>query len=266
MNEIRVTGGGERTRGDDTLMRPGAETAAARTAAPAATDDPGVARAEIEQTRARMSSTIDTIEEVLLRKKEQIQERLDVMAPVREHPLEAAVAVFGAGLVLGLLTGGGGEREIFPHAGAGPAAALEGVDRERRWRARSNSLKARTKALEHTVKEQRREMKRLRAELAAAGMVAARQEHERELPEDERYDEEEGDGGLAATVSAAVGGLFARLFSGEDETQREVEFHGEEGFLGEPYGTARPLVDPALGDDPGLGYDRFPGGADEVHG
>lgn len=264
MNEIRVTGGGEGTRGDDTLMRPGAEMAAARTAG---TDDPGMARAEIEQTRARMSSTIDTIEEVLLRKKEQIQERLDVMAPVREHPLEAAAAVFGAGLVLGLLTGGGGgEREIFAHAGAGPATALEGVDRERRWRARSNSLKARTKALEHTVKEQRREMKRLRAELAAAGMVAARQEHERELREDEPYDEEEGDGGLAATVSAAVGGLFTRLFGGEDEMPREVEFYGEEGFLGEPHGTARPLVDPALGDDPGLGYDRFPGGADEVHG
>jgi len=69
--------------------------------------DAGVARTQIEQTRARMSETIDEIEEVLVRKKERLQDRLDILAPVRENPLAAAGAVFGAGLLLGLLTGGG---------------------------------------------------------------------------------------------------------------------------------------------------------------
>lgn len=72
-------------------------------------EDPGVARAAIEQTRARMSETIDEIEEVLVRKKERLQDRLDVMAPVRENPLAAAGVVFGAGLLLGFLTGGDGD-------------------------------------------------------------------------------------------------------------------------------------------------------------
>jgi hypothetical protein len=63
-----------------------------------------------------MSETIDTIEEALLRKKGQIEEKLDVKAQVRERlapvtnrvnrqPLAIFGGVFGAGLVLGYLTG-----------------------------------------------------------------------------------------------------------------------------------------------------------------
>jgi ElaB/YqjD/DUF883 family membrane-anchored ribosome-binding protein len=74
-------------------------------------DDPDAMRADIEQTRARMSETIDDIEDVLVHRKEEIQDRLDVMAPVRERPLPSAGIVFGAGLLLGLLTGGGDEHE-----------------------------------------------------------------------------------------------------------------------------------------------------------
>jgi ElaB/YqjD/DUF883 family membrane-anchored ribosome-binding protein len=69
-------------------------------------DDPEYARAQIASTRARMSETIDEIEDVLLRRKERIQNRLDPFSVVRERPFQAAGAVFGAGLVLGLLTGG----------------------------------------------------------------------------------------------------------------------------------------------------------------
>jgi ElaB/YqjD/DUF883 family membrane-anchored ribosome-binding protein len=73
-------------------------------------DDPELARLQIEQTRARMSDTIGQIEETLLRKKEQVEERLDVMAPVRrkarENPYPVIGGVFLAGLVLGFLTGG----------------------------------------------------------------------------------------------------------------------------------------------------------------
>lgn len=70
-------------------------------------DDPEAARAEIEATRARMSGTIDEIEDALLRRKEDIREKLDVLAPVREQPLKTLGMIFGATLVLGLLTGGG---------------------------------------------------------------------------------------------------------------------------------------------------------------
>jgi hypothetical protein len=70
------------------------------------TGDPDAVRDEIERTRARMSSTIDQIEGALHRKKGEIQERLDVVAPIRERPWIFAAGVFGTGLALGLLTGG----------------------------------------------------------------------------------------------------------------------------------------------------------------
>ena len=77
------------------------------TVAGGVTGDPDAVRDEIERTRARMSSTIDQIEGALQRKKGEIQEKLDVTAPVRERPWLFAAGVFGTGLVLGLLTGGG---------------------------------------------------------------------------------------------------------------------------------------------------------------
>jgi ElaB/YqjD/DUF883 family membrane-anchored ribosome-binding protein len=70
-------------------------------------DDPQAVRSEIENTRERMSSTIDEIENVLARKKERLQDRLDVLSPIRERPLPATGIAFGVGLALGLLTGGG---------------------------------------------------------------------------------------------------------------------------------------------------------------
>lgn len=78
-------------------------------------DDPEAVRSEIEQTRERMSSTIDEIESVLARKKEQIQDKLDVLSPVRERPLAATGIAFGVGLALGLITGGGDDADDEPH-------------------------------------------------------------------------------------------------------------------------------------------------------
>ncbi|HYH81639.1 MAG TPA: DUF3618 domain-containing protein [Longimicrobium sp.] len=69
-------------------------------------DDPDAVRDEIERTRARMSRTIDQLDRALVRKKEEVQEKLDVTAPIRQSPWTYAGGVFGAGLVLGLLTGG----------------------------------------------------------------------------------------------------------------------------------------------------------------
>jgi hypothetical protein len=79
--------------------------------AAATSDDPDAVRGEIERTRARMSRTIDQLDRALVRKKEEVQEKLDVAAPIRRSPWTYAGGVFGAGLVLGLLTGGGKSRD-----------------------------------------------------------------------------------------------------------------------------------------------------------
>lgn len=90
---------------------PGGTPSQRTTTDPAAVvaDDPEAVRSEIESTRERMSSTIDEIESVLARKKEALQDKLDVLSPVRERPLQATGIAFGVGLALGLLTGGGGD-------------------------------------------------------------------------------------------------------------------------------------------------------------
>lgn len=90
---------------------------------PALPEDPDTARLEIVETRARMSETIDQIEEQLLRKKMRLQEQMDVrgqlrerLSPVRERidrqPLAAIGAVFATGLLLGLLTGGDDDDDL----------------------------------------------------------------------------------------------------------------------------------------------------------
>jgi ElaB/YqjD/DUF883 family membrane-anchored ribosome-binding protein len=81
--------------------------------APAAKRDPATVRAELARTRARMSATIGEIEEVLLDKKDVIvstakgiRDRLDPFYKARQHPMAAIGIVFGAGLLVGVLTGG----------------------------------------------------------------------------------------------------------------------------------------------------------------
>lgn len=71
-------------------------------------DSPEAARADIEQTRARMSATLDEIEGALVHTREQIRATLDVPAKIRQKPLHAVGIVFGTGLLLGFLTGGSG--------------------------------------------------------------------------------------------------------------------------------------------------------------
>lgn len=114
------------------------------------TDDPEAVRAEIEQTRARMSDTIDEIEEALARKREQIQERLDVFSRVRERPLVFAGAAFGVGLLLGLLTGGGDDEEEL-HGGVGGAE----------WRDRSDLWERRARRLLRVAREQEEKVREL---------------------------------------------------------------------------------------------------------
>ncbi|MBA2670403.1 MAG: hypothetical protein H0U67_08545 [Gemmatimonadetes bacterium] len=110
-------------------------------------DDPEFARAQIANTRARMSGTIDEIEDALLKRKERIQHRLDPFSVVRERPFQAAGAVFGAGLVLGLLTGGDDdgdedhEYEYDIHFDQdGKAASMDAEARAAKWENRARRL------------------------------------------------------------------------------------------------------------------------------
>ena len=74
---------------------------------PRSVDD---AREAIVQTRERISATLDAIETRIDETKQQIRSRADVLRPVREQigaaPWRALAIGAGAGLVLGLLTGG----------------------------------------------------------------------------------------------------------------------------------------------------------------
>ena len=132
-------------------------------------DDPELARMQIEATRARMSDTIEQIEGALLRKKETIEERMDVMAPVRrtarENPLPAVGGVFLVGLLLGWLTGGSDDDEE-----AAPAVRrfAPDFDRERtyvdHWEERAHTWESRARRLMEVANRQERELMETRGE------------------------------------------------------------------------------------------------------
>ncbi|HEX8694892.1 MAG TPA: hypothetical protein VF746_20865 [Longimicrobium sp.] len=170
----------------------------------AASSDPDVVRDEIERTRARMSETIDTIEEVLLRKKERLEERLDVAAPVRERVREQpwlyVGGTFAAGLALGLLTGGGDDED---HRRAVPTMEI-GLDtddgtehsEDRGWKRRAKKWEKRARKLQKASLRHEEEIRTLRG----------------------GAEEEEEGGGLFGAVSAglsgAVAGVVSRLTGG----------------------------------------------------
>jgi hypothetical protein len=130
-------------------------------------DDPELVRLQIEQTRARMSDTIGQIEETLLRKKEQVEERLDVMAPVRrkarENPYPIIGGVFLAGLILGFLTGGGDDDDNEPT----PAVRRYAVDFDRE-RAHGHHWEERARTWERRARRLMEVANRQEAELLAA--------------------------------------------------------------------------------------------------
>lgn len=140
-----------------------ASTHAATTGTIAQVDDPELARLQIEQTRARMSDTIGQIEETLLRKKEQVEEKLDVMAPVRrkarENPYPVIGGVFLAGLILGFLTGGDDDDEEPT-----PAVRRYAVDFDRErahgthWEERARTWERRARRLMDLANRQEAEL------------------------------------------------------------------------------------------------------------
>ena len=236
MADIRVTheGGAGLPDGDPTLISGAAVPVAARPVTDpdhllpehagagvpgmvAATDDPDTVRSEIEQTRARMSSTIDQLESALLRKKEQIEEKLDVAAPVRERPLVYAGGVFAAGLLLGLLTGGKDrdEREYDEDELAaarsgrgGRALAMASVDYEGEWKGRAREWENRARELMKTCTRQEAEIRQLRSP------SRREQRFERHGGYYEHYDREvreEPGGGWRDAVTAGVSGMVSSL-------------------------------------------------------
>lgn len=181
MADLNVTRGDDETMPDASLMAGGTvdsdhllpeHTGAPQPGVIAQTDDPELARMQIEQTRARMSSTIDQIEGALLRKKKNLEEKLDVMAPVRrkarENPYPIIGGVFLAGLVLGLLTGGSDDED--EETGPRPAVRrfAADFDRERahgyHWEERASTWERRARRLMDLANRQEAELLELRGE------------------------------------------------------------------------------------------------------
>lgn len=193
----------------------------------AANDDPTLVRGEIERTRARMSQTIDQLEGVLLRKKDEIQERLDFTAPVRQNPWAFTGGVFGAGLLLGFATGGKKDDVDDDHVKI-PRALLEGIGLEeagRRGKGRSGSgapvgeWEDRSRELMRIVARQDEEIRDLRAalyggELGDGGLVPDQRldgslmmgsgaaDDEEEWDEEWNFDDEEDDFGDMTALGA----------------------------------------------------------------
>ena len=205
-------------------------------------DDPELARLQIEQTRARMSDTLGQIEETLLRKKERIEERMDVMAPVRrkarENPYPVIGGVFLAGLILGFLTGGDDDDEEPT-----PAVRRYAVDFDRE-RAYGNHWEERARTWERRARRLMDVANRQEAELLAAreGRPRRRLFGRRR----NRHDEELG---------------YENAYAGDEAG---LNMHAGSGY-GRPRGEydGMPLHEadsyPPRGEDEGFGgYDREP--------
>lgn len=219
-DEIRVTD----THGTPAPLTTRADVDVER-AAPIA-DDPDAARAEIQSTRARMSETINEIEEVLVRRKEQIQDKLDVLSPVKENPLPSAGIAFGAGLLLGLLTGGGDSewegagrsgrndrwsrstaeewgRASSGHWGAasgvaGSAAAWDDQDDDY-WQRRAETWESRARRLRDVARQQEEEIRALQEQWGEQRATSFEPDG-RDRKDRERGEEDDGTGFFASSL------------------------------------------------------------------
>lgn len=147
---VRVDGEGEREdRGERRVEH----------VEPTSTED---ARRAVEETRGRISATIDAIEDRLDTKREELKEKLNVLRPVREqirsHHWRSLGVAFGAGVLLSTLFGGEEEEEKGERKERRRGRGLETLDESERealreWRAerkeRLARLKARSRMREH---------------------------------------------------------------------------------------------------------------------
>ncbi len=146
------------------------------------------ARDEIERTRARMSETIDEIEDVLLRKKGDIISRFDVVARLKERPLQVAGAAALAGLLLGLLTGGGRANGSASSSGTRPEL----------WEARARRLLA-------IARTQEEEIENLEATVADLAEVEVYDGENDDFAEDDLDDSSSRFADIRSTVVDRVG-------------------------------------------------------------
>lgn len=153
------------------------------------------ARAEIERTRAQLSETIEEIEETILRTRDDLRRKLDVLGRVREKPLESVGVALVAGLVLGLLTGGGKKRS---------AADRELARKAEHWEARARRL------LE-IARDQEEEIADLRAVLDEALLALESGSDEDDAEYEEYGDEQEGEPSWLAGMKDSLGKRIEEL-------------------------------------------------------
>jgi hypothetical protein len=213
-------------------------------------DDPELARLQIEQTRARMSDTIDQIEGALLRKKAAVEEKLDVMAPVRRKARENAYPLIGgiflAGLVLGYLTGESDDDDLED---ARPAVRAFGMNQDvqgraaysTHWEDRARTWEERARRLMDVANRQEAELAALRGEPEAEprprrGILRRRSAP----PPAPSLRDALGDGlamGLAGVISRHTSGEYDGMPLHDADSRPP---HGDE----DDYGTHDPLPAP----------------------
>lgn len=98
------------------------------------------ARDAVARSRERISSTLDALEDRIVEKKHEIQDRVDVLRPVREQIAERPLTAVMAGLAVGALLGalGGGDDDEYTRRRSGRISGHELDDDERdelkQWR------------------------------------------------------------------------------------------------------------------------------------
>lgn len=156
-------------------------------------DSPEAMRAEIELTRARMSATLDEIEDVLVEKTDKVRETVDVKAKVRESPFRSVGIAVGAGLALGLLTGGR-KKEGDPRA-------------EMLWRERAERIRDIARKQEEEIDDLHQALREVEEEASAALAYEEIDEDEELFYDDDAlYDDEPlvGEPSRAARVRESV--------------------------------------------------------------
>jgi len=98
------------------------------------------ARDAVARSRERISSTLDALEDRIVEKKHEIQDRVDVLRPVREQiaerPLTAVMAGLAVGALLGALGGGDDDEYTRRRSGRISGHALDDDERDelKQWR------------------------------------------------------------------------------------------------------------------------------------
>ena len=159
------------------------------------------AKDAVERSRQRISTTLDALEDRIVEKKHAMQDRMDVLRPVREQvtvrPLTAVAVAVGVGALLGSL-GGRGDRDV----GRDVKAGREGKS--------SRSMRGRS-GLSERDRAELREWRRMRRERLRNRIGSGR-------------DEDNGGGRLDALKHQLAGAVTSAI--GAAVTARLRDFSG----------------------------------------